>query len=182
MATSKAKKNDQLKALVEKFKSAEGVAFIKFDKATVMEVQDVRRSLRADGMTYTVIKKTLMAIAAKQTGLAEFDSNQLEGAVAVITSDSDQVAPAAAIKKAFNDNFDKETKTSKFDFAGAIFEGKFLDKKETAVLANTPSKLESYGRIVGMLKRGPQGIHAGLMHGLRGITFALKEADKFSKA
>ncbi len=182
MATSKAKKNTQLEALVEKFKSAEGVAFVKFSETTVMDVQAVRRDLRAEGMTYTVIKKTLIAIAAKEAGIAEFDSNNLDGAVAVITSDSDAVAPAAAIKNISKEHFDKETKTSKFNFAGSVFEGNFLDEDETKVLANTPSKLESFGRIVGMLKRGPQGVHAGLIHGLRGITMALKDAEKFSKA
>ena len=72
MATSKAKKTDQLKALEAKFKIAKGFAFVRFNGPSVMEVQAVRRSLREQGMTYTVIKKTLITLAAKEMKVAEF--------------------------------------------------------------------------------------------------------------
>ncbi len=182
MATSKAKKNDQLAALKEKFENASGIAFVRFDGPTVMEVQSTRRSLREQGMSYTVIKKTLIALAAKETGVAEFNSDDLDGAVAVIVSESDEIAPAAAIKKLKKEFTDKETKVSKFDFAGAVFEGKLLDPQAAAVLAETPSKEESLAKIIATLRHGPQGIHSALTHGLRGITMSLKEAEKFASA
>ncbi len=182
MATSKAKKTDQLKALEAKFKDAKGVAFLKFDGATVMEVQAARRGLREQGMSYTVIKKTLIALAAKETGLAEFSSDDLDGPVAVIVSPEDEIAPATAIKNLKKEHTNKESGHSKFDFAGAIYEGKLLDESATATLANTPTREESLSKIVGALRHGPRGIHAGLTHGLRGITMALKDAEKFSTA
>lgn len=182
MATSKAKKQYQLTELETKLKDAKGVAFVKFDGATVMEVQQARRDLRAKGMTYSVLKKTLMALAAKNTDLAEFDSGQLDGSVAIIVSADDEIAPAAAIKALKKEHFDKETETSKFDFAGAVFEGNFLDAAATATLAETPSREESLGAIVGALQHGVQGIHAGLTHGMQGIATALDNAEKFSTA
>jgi large subunit ribosomal protein L10 len=182
MATSKAKKQYQLTELETKLKDAKGVAFVKFDGATVMDVQQARRDLRAKGMTYSVLKKTLMSLAAKNTDLAEFDSDQLDGSVAIIVSQDDEIAPAAAIKALKKEHFNKETKTSKFDFAGAVFEGKFLDSAATATLAETPSREESLGAIVGALNHGVTGIHAGLTHGLRGIATSLDNAEKFSTA
>ena len=132
MATSKEKKQEQLKALEDKFSKAAGAAFVKFDGPTVNEVQQVRRDLRANGMTYTVIKKTLIQLAAKNTKLAEFEVKDLDGVVAVITSETDAIAPAAAIKTLKKEFTDKETKETKFDFSGAVFEGKFLDPAATA--------------------------------------------------
>lgn len=182
MATSKAKKGDQLEKLVQKFKDGRGIAFVKFDQATVMEVQSTRRALREQGMSYTVIKKTLISIAAKEAGVADFSVDELDGAVAVIVSDQDSIAPAAAIKQLKKDTFNKETKLSKFDFAGAVFDGKLLDPAATAILADTPTREESLAKVIATLRRGPQGIHGALTHGLRGITMSLKEADKFAAA
>jgi large subunit ribosomal protein L10 len=180
MATSKEKKQSQLNALEDKFKNAEGIAFVNFSGPTVNEVQTIRRDLRANGMSYTVIKKTLIALAAKNTKVADFSSDDLEGVVAVITSDTDAIAPAAAIKKLKKDFYDKATKTTKFDFSGSVFEGKFLDMAATTILAETPTKEESYAKIIATLRHGPKGIHSMLTHGLRGITLSLKEADKYA--
>ncbi len=180
MATTKAKKSDQLKALEEKLKSSSGVAFASYNGVTVEEAQQARRDLRAKGMSYTVIKKTLMSLAAKNTGVAEFSSDNLDGPVAIIISDSDEIAPAAAIKQLKTDTFNKELKSSKYDFAGSIFEGKFLGKTATMVLADTPSREESLSKIVSMLKSGPQKLHGVLNSGLQGIHNIMKNADKFA--
>jgi len=184
MAITKSKKKDQLAALTAKFKDAAGVAFVKFDQLGVEEAQIIRRDLRANGMSYTVIKKTLMAIAAKEAGLAEFDSNQLEGAVAVIVSSDDAVMPAQFIKKFKKELFVKKTKTTKelakFDFAGALFEGNFLDAAATASFADTATREESLGKIVGMLRSGPQKLHTVFNSGLQGLYNVMKNADKFA--
>jgi ribosomal protein L10 len=182
MATSKIKKTGQLESLTEKMKTAAGVAFVEFHAPTVEEVQTVRRACREAGMTYTVIKKTLIAIAAKNGKGVEFSSKNLDGNVAVICSDADEIAPAAMIKKIKADFFDKKSKTSKFDFSGAIFNGEFVDKAGATALGDTPTIEESYGKIIGMLRGGPRGIHSFLQHGTRGIKNALENADKFTKA
>lgn len=180
MATTRSKKTEQLLVLTELFKNAAGVAFIRFETGTVAEVEAIRRALRTQGMTYTVIKKTLMALAAKNTGLAEFSANDLEGMVAVITSPDDIVMPAQAIKKIKKDHFVKATKSSKFQFAGAIFEGNFLDAKAAEQFADTPTREESLSRMVGMLKIGPQRLHTVCMHGLQSFYAIAKDAEKFT--
>ena len=184
MAITKSKKKDQLAALTAKFKDAAGVAFVKFEGLGVEEAQINRRELRAHGMTYTVIKKTLMAIAAKDAGLAEFDSNEREGAVAVIVSTTDAVMPAQFIKKFKKEFFVKKTKETKelakIDFAGALFEGSFLDAAATATFANTATREESLGKIVGMLRSGPQKLHSVFNSGFQSLYNVMKNADKFA--
>ena len=115
MATTKAKKQGQLNDLIEKFKNASGVAFVTFNQATVGDVQNARQDLREQGMSYVVIKKTLMAIAAKEAGLCEFNCDELDGSVAVIVSSEDALAPMAAVKVLKKLHFNKETESSKFD-------------------------------------------------------------------
>ena len=181
MATSKQKKSGQLAALLEKFQKAQGVAFIRFDQATVEEVQKVRRALRAEGMSYTVIKKTLMALAAKETGLGEFSANDLEGSVAVIVSETDAVMPAQEIKKLKAEYFDKKEKFSKFDFAGALFEGKFLDAAATTQFANTSTREESLAKIIGMLQSGPQKLHSVFNSGFSKLYNVMENAEKFAQ-
>ncbi|MCF7846516.1 MAG: 50S ribosomal protein L10 [Candidatus Gracilibacteria bacterium] len=180
MATPRSKKTEQLQELTEKFKSAAGVAFVRFNQATVEEVQTVRRDLREKGMSYTVIKKTLMALAAREANLAEFTSEQLEGSVAVIVSPDDVVLPAQEIKKLKKEFFNKKTKVSKFDFAGALFEGKFLDAAATAEFANTATREESLASLVGMLRSGPRKLHRVCNSGFQRLYGVLQNAEKFA--
>ncbi len=181
MAITRIKKSDQLEELEQKFSQAKGVAFVKYDKATVEEVQVVRRSLRAKGMSYTVIKKTLMSIASKKVKNVDFSATDLPGCVAVIISPDDEISPLYSIKEIKKDHFDKKSKFAKFDFAGALFEGEFLNSEAAMQLANTPSREESLRKIMLALSSGTQKIHGVLSSGLRSIHTICKDSEKFQK-
>jgi len=180
MPTSRTKKTEQLSALEAKLKKAKGVAFISFKALTVEEAQNMRRDLRSKGMTYTVIKKSLIRLAAKAAGLPEVKEENIAGSVAVIVSATDEIAPAASIKKYIKEIRIPKTKDSKVAFAGAIFDGKFLSAAETALLANTPSRDESLAKIMGMLRSGPQKLHGVLNSGFQGLYNVLQNAEKFA--
>lgn len=180
MATTRAKKSEQLEELIALFSEAKGIAFCAFSTLTVEEVESVRRALRGQNMRYIVAKKTLLALAAKTAEKAEFVPDDLEGAVAVIVSPDDAVLPAAAIKKMKKDFFNKATKTSKVDFAGAILDGKFLSAAETAAFADTPSREQSLAKIVGMLRSGPQKLHTVFNSGLQNMYTIMQDAEKFA--
>lgn len=180
MATSRIKKEGQLQKLESQFAKAKGIAFIQFKHVTVEEAQNIRRELRSQGMTYMVIKKTLIALAAKNTGAAMFSSENLEGNVAVIVSQTDEMAPIAAIKKFKKDFFEKAKKQSKMEFAGCIFEGAFQSAAQTAVIADMPTREESLAKIMGMLRSGPQKLHGVLNSGMQKIYNVLDNAEKFA--
>ncbi|MCF7917716.1 50S ribosomal protein L10 [Candidatus Gracilibacteria bacterium] len=180
MAITKVKKTEQLSSLESKFNEAKGVAFLKFDGLTVEEAQIMRRELRANGMSYTVIKKTLIELAAKNAGFKDVDSKALEGAVAVIVSPHDEVAPAALIKKYQKEFINVATKKSKLDFAGGVFGGVFIDAAATKELSTVPSREESLGKIVGVLRSGPQKLHGVLNSGFQKLFNVLQNAEKFA--
>jgi len=110
----------------------------------------------------------------------QLGESRLEGAVAVIVSPTDEIAPAAAIKKYMKEFFDKKKKTSKVGYAGSIFEGKFCDVAATAIIAETPSREESLAKIIGMLKSGPQKLHGVLGSGFSKLFNVLENAEKFA--
>lgn len=180
MATSKSKKTEQLQALKEKFQDAKGVAFARYSGISVEEVQSMRNDLREQNISYTVIKKTLIQLAAKEAGLADVSSSELEGPVAVLVSPEDEIAPFAALKKYKKEFLDKKTKVSKLDFAGAVFEGAFIDAARAAALADTPTREESLGKIVGMLRGGTQKLHGVFNSGFQGLYNVLQNAEKFA--
>jgi len=171
MTITKAKKQSQLELLKQLFQGAAGVAFASFSGVTVEEAQHARRALRKEGMSYLVVKKTLMSLAAKETGFPDFNPKDLPGAVGVITSETDEIAPAIAIKNMVKETYDKETNTAKFNFAGAFFENKLLSPDEAKALGNIPTRLESIGKILGALQ-----------YGIGGIVAALKDSEKIANA
>ncbi len=179
MASTRAKKSEQLKTLEEKFKNAKGISFASFTKLTVEEAQGARRELRSKGMSYTVVKKTLIGIAAKNTGLPEVNIEALKGNVTVIISEKEEIQPLSIIKHLRKTYTFGLKKSPKFEFAGCIFQGQFYGPIETAVFANIPSREESLGRIVGMLRSGPQKLHNVLGSGFSKVCNVLKNADKF---
>ena len=57
---------------------------------------EMRRELRAAGVTYKVVKNTMLRIAAKEAGIEGLDSH-LEGTTAIAFSAEDAVAPAKVL-------------------------------------------------------------------------------------
>lgn len=180
MATSRIKKEGQLQKLEAQFQNAKGISFVRFNRVTVEEAQNLRRDLRSQGMTYTVIKKTLMSLAAKNTHAGTFSSEDLEGNVAVIVSQADEMAPIAIIKKLKKDSFDKLKKESKFDFAGCMFEGTFQNAAQAALIADMPTREESLAKIMGALRSGPQKLHGVLNSGMQKLYNVLDNSEKFA--
>ena len=179
MAISRKKKEQQLASLVQKFKSARGVVFARFSGATVEEIESSRRALREKGISYTVLKKTLITKAALDADLCTINVSELPGAVAIMISESDTVLPAQELRRMKRENFDKVKKLAKFDFAGAIFEGKFLPAEAAEEFAATPTREESLAKIVFALCSGLSKTHGVLTSGLRSFCTVLNGAEKF---
>ncbi|NJP04067.1 hypothetical protein HC823_02320 [Candidatus Gracilibacteria bacterium] len=140
-----------------------------------------RRALREKGMSYTVIKKNIDRVGCKRGrtlriffgGIGRICCGDRFSYRCCYASTGDQNPQ--------KDFFNKEKKFSKFDFAGALFEGKFLNAAEAAVFADTATREESLAKIMGMLRSGPQGLHTVLQSGFRRNINVLQNADKFTK-
>ena len=91
-----AQKQAVVAELKEKLTTAKGAVFTSYKGLTVAQDTELRRALRAAGVSYHVVKNTMTRIAAKEAGLDEI-CGHLEGTTALAVSTEDAVAPAKTI-------------------------------------------------------------------------------------
>ena len=173
MAISRSKKEEILKDLQDKIKTAKAVYFAKNEGMTVLQSQQLRRSITEQVGSIKVAKKTLICHAAKDNGV-EIDINQLDGAVSAVFADEDEIAPLKTIAK-----FGKDTE--KLSLVGAIFEGKWLGKDEVIALSAIPGKQELLERLVGSMQ-SPIANFAGVGRNLLGNLVRVTDAYREQKA
>lgn len=135
MAITKQKKADIIADATKTLKGAVSTAFVGFNKLTVAEVNELRAALRAEGVKYTVVKKTLLKRALadlKTTG--ELPDLPGEVAMAVLPegAGTDVTAPARGVQA-----FVKKFK-DKLVFLGGVLGGAYLSQDETKAVALIP--------------------------------------------
>jgi large subunit ribosomal protein L10 len=139
MAITKEKKNEIVKKIEDIASRAKTLVWVQFKGLNVAQQTEMRKALRAQGIGYTVAKKTLV-----ERGLAsakfEGTAPALEGEVALAyapdpasqNQNSDELAPArelAVFVKKFADTL---------AFAGGVFGGKYVDKAGIMAIAAIP--------------------------------------------
>jgi len=82
MSIIRKQKEEKVKELKKKISSSNFVAFLNFHKLSVKKAMELRRALRKANGDYVVSKKTLISVAAKESGL-EIDKKKLEGEIGV---------------------------------------------------------------------------------------------------
>lgn len=130
MAITKQKKSEILAKVSAAVDGAKSVVFVNFHNLTVAEERDLRSKLRAEGVGYTVAKKSLIRKALEGRGITG-ELPELPGEIAIAYS-ADEIAPAretAAFAK---------THDGHLALAGGIFGGAFMNKSEIAVVAAIP--------------------------------------------
>ena len=119
MAKTKQQKKEIIEKLEAAFKSAAAAVFVGFSGVTALSETAMRRELRAEGVHYTVAKKTLIRRALEAAG---FTSDMpLEGEVAVAYTTSDDVTAPARLMHGFG-----KKGAGKIALLGGIFEGKIV--------------------------------------------------------
>ena len=143
------KKEVIVEKLKEQLASAKGAVFTTYSGLTVAQDTELRRELRAAGVTYHVVKNTMVRRAADALGLEGLDPH-LEGTTAFAFSAVDAVAPAKVtcdyIKK--NKLDDKGILSVK---VGTV-EGKVIEANEVQALASLPSREELIAKLMGSMK------------------------------
>ena len=133
---------------------------------TVKEIADLRRSLRTAGASYGIYKNTLVRFAARDLGLSELDE-LLTGPTAIAFIDGDAAAVAKALRDFARTNPNLVIK-------GGLLGSSVLSAKDTAALAELPSREVLLARIAGGLA-APMQQFAGLLQALpRNLAYGLK--------
>lgn len=136
-------KKAEVARLSEAFKAAETIVLADYRGITVEQDTELRNELRKAGVTYSIVKNTLAARAAKELGYDALEE-VFKGPTAVAYSDSDPVAPAR-ILKAF------EKKCDKFQVKGGVMEGRVASLEEINALSKVPDREVLLSKLVGSL-------------------------------
>lgn len=142
MTLTKDEKKQALSDLKDQFSAAKSVVFADYQGLSVKDLKALRQKLRESGVSFNVAKKTLIKLAAKESGYNEIPDSVMEGPVGAAFSSQEEVAGAAKI---LND-FAKKNKALKL--RGSLFEGKILSVVETKQLAVLPSRQELLTKLV----------------------------------
>ena len=126
----------------ENIKDAQSVVLVDYRGLTVE--QELRKQLRAEGITYKVYKNTMMNFAFKGTD-CEALASYLEGPSAIAISTTDATAPARVLAK-----FAKTAEA--LEIKGGIVEGIAYDAKGIANIASIPSREELLSKLLGSIQ------------------------------
>ncbi|MFA6027918.1 MAG: 50S ribosomal protein L10 [Patescibacteria group bacterium] len=173
MAKNKQQKEEIVVDLTKRLKEAKGVVFGSYIGLKVVELEELRKTLRAQKADLMVAKKTLLKRALESSDLKDVKVENMEGGVIVATG-ADEVQPAK-VMQAFS------KKHAPVKFFGGIMEKKWIDVEKVNALAALPSKEELLAKIVGSLNAPVSGFVRVLSGNLRGLVQALN-AIKEKKA
>lgn len=151
------KSKEQKKAILDRlttaFKSGMPAVFVHFKGVSVADESSVRRSLKSEGMSYFVAKKTLIGKALVDAHV-EGTVPPLGGEVAVAyaTVGGDETLPARAVH-AFSKQFGME----RFAILGGIFEKVLKGCDEIMEVATIPTIPILRGMFVNVINSPIQG-------------------------
>ena len=146
MAISKDKKQALVRELTELFANAKGTAVAKYQGISVAELQDLRKSARAAGVTIKVVKNRLVRVAMSDSKTyKDTDSSALLGQLLYAFSNEDEVASAKVL-----DEFAKTHPTLEL-VAGFSGEGLAQSDADVKALAGLPSKHQLIAEVVAQL-------------------------------
>jgi large subunit ribosomal protein L10 len=137
--------------IVESLNGSAGAVLTEYRGLTVKQLQDLRRSL-GENANYAVVKNTLAKLAASEVGIDGFD-DLLTGPTAIAFINGDVVEAAKGLR-----DFAKANPA--LVIKGGILDGKPLDAKEVAKLADLESREVLMGKLAGaMLASLSQAVH-----------------------
>lgn len=128
----------------EGLENAEAVFLTEYRGLSVQAVQDLRRTLRAAGAEYKVVKMTLAKLAAGDAGIEGLDE-YLAGPTALAFAKSDPVATAKALK-----DFSKDHEV--FILKAGYLSGNVLSPEEVSRLAEIEPREVLLAMIAGAAK------------------------------
>lgn len=164
------KKEETVKKLAEKLKSAKSIVVADYQGLDVAAFQDIKNQLEKDDAEFTVVKNTLLSIAAKKAGLY-IPSEALKGATAIVFSYGDEISPIKDLH-ALARQYEKPT-------AKAGFLGKeLLSVDRIKQLAALPSKSELQGKVVGAIYSPIYGLVGVLNANIRNLVYVLGQVQK----
>jgi large subunit ribosomal protein L10 len=148
MALSRSQKSDKVKKLAAELEVSTSAIIGTFTGLTAAKDFDLRKTVRAAGGSYHVVKNKLAARSAEGTKIEEALKG-LKGVSSVAYTSGDPVALAKALSTWVKDN-------SEFTFKLGIVDGKVINIQEIGDLAKMPGKEELFSKLLFLINAPAQ--------------------------
>ena len=172
MSITKEKKKEIIEEVAGIVKDTTSVIFVNFHGLGVQDTNDMRSSFRKGGISYTVVKKTLVKRALSNINM-KGSMPSLDGELALAylslprsisgeagrdtnADEDDLLAPAREVHsfaKRFKDNI---------SIIGGIFEGRYMSREEMVEVAEIPPLPTLYGQFANIINSPIQGLVVAL--------------------
>jgi large subunit ribosomal protein L10 len=148
MALSRESKSEKVKKLAAELETSTSAIIGTFKGLTASKDFELRKTIRAAGGSYHVVKNKLAARASEGTKV-EQALQGLKGVSAVAYTSGDPVALAKALSTWVKDN-------AEFTFKLGIVDGKVINISEIEALATMPGKEELFSKLLFLINSPAQ--------------------------
>jgi large subunit ribosomal protein L10 len=169
----KSDKEKDLEALKKDFEAAQNIFLAGFATLTVQQDFELRKSVRAAGGNYRVIKNNLAEKASQGTP-AEDLMSKLVGMTSMAYTSKDPVALAKALTAYAKAN-------PAFTFKAGMVEGRAIDIRSIQELAALPAREEILAKVLYMIQASAQRLVTTLGGVGRNLAVVVDQAVKENK-
>ena len=169
----KSEKKKDFDALKEQLKKNPNLFVAGFDKLTVNQDFELRKTVRGAGGSYEVVKNTIAGKASEGTP-SEKALKDLAGMTSIAYTQGDPVALAKALTA-----YAKINPT--FTFKAGIVEGRVIDVQSITDLANMPSKEAIYSKLLWLMNAPAQRLVTAMNGVGRNLAVVVDQGVKENK-
>ncbi len=174
MAVIRPEKAAKVAEIKELLSNSKATILVDFCGLTVAQDTELRRKMRAAGVTYIVVKNTLLRIAAQEVGIEGLEPS-LEKNTAIAVAPEDPVAVAKIIVEFAKANKELKVKVG-------VLDGKVITAEEIKALASLPPKEVLIAKMLGSMNAPISGFVNVLQGTIRNVVYALDAVRKQKEA
>ena len=170
---NKPEKQKDLDALHGELGKAANVFLTGYEKLTVQQDFELRKTIRGAGGTYKVVKNTIASKASEGTGSADL-LKDLKGMCSLAYTSGDPVALAKALTVYAKAN-------PSFTFRAGMVEGRVIDVTGITALATLPSKEELFAKLLWVINAPAQRLVTAMNGVGRNLAVVVDQGVKENK-
>ena len=169
----KNEKKKDLEDLKRALEESKNIFVTSYEKMTVSQDFQLRKTIREVGGKYRVIKSNIAAKASEGTPANDL-LGQLRGMTSLAYTANDPVALAKALTKYAKEN-------AAFTFKAGIVEGRVIDVKAIAELASMPPKEEIFAKLLYLINANATRLVSVIGGVGRNLAIVIDQAAKENK-
>lgn len=169
----KSEKQKDLEALKAELDKAESVFLAGYEKMTVAQDFELRKTVRGAGGSYKVVKNTIAGKAAEEGKSADL-LKELKGMCSIAYTSGDPVALAKALTAYAKEN-------PAFTFKAGMVEGRVIDLSGITALATMPPKEEIYSKLLYLINAPAQRLVTAMNGVGRNLAVVVDQGVKENK-